>query len=726
MSYKVFFSDPTKYSSYLIIEDNEIDSSQTSLSFVGKNASGYAQAISTNFLRILENHASGEPPNNPIEGQLWFDTSDPTNKKLRINDSTAGGANWKPINGVYQQDDAPAGASTGAIWVDTARAQMFLTLDGANWTLVGPNYSSTLKTGSYPEQIKDIFGNAHNVIKNYIDDEVIEIISSESFTPQQKINGFDNIGAGLNLNNENNARLNSTAYAAQNIQVTSPVRAIVSANSLVRSDIDNSITGVVNFKNGLTLGIDPTFRLIKDGIRDNMLVNSVEGGRFRFRTLNNSGLFDDVLIVSGDGRRVGVNILNPTTEFDVNGSGRYSGSLAITSTATNAFTVDGAAWIKRSLTVSTTSTFGSTSTFESLIQIGTSTDINLLNPKAVIRPLAHRKYTIGTTSSAFAEVHSAKFIGNLEGTSTYASRLVSSPLITIAGDVTSPGINFNGDGSTSTFATVLNAGSVNNKPSMSSVAFDDKILVAVGTQNYEKVPAIGGSGNNADFNVYRGDGFYQVQTVPGVNNTGTGYIVNDNIILPGNLLGGQTPANDVNIVVTGVNSLGNIVNWTTSSGTAISGLNRATKENFLSGVLENLVPAGAMLPYAGLTAPSGWLFCDGSVVSNSDYPKLFSAIGYTYGKSLVAGQFKLPDLRGRAPIGFDDMSNGLFSSPGVANRVPGANKPTTAQANTGSGSVSGGNYLGQPTSTSGMGSTSTGVVTNFMNPYLAINYIIKA
>jgi len=331
MSYKVFFSDPTKFSSYLIIEDNEIDSNQTSLSFVGKNASGYAQAISTNFLHLLENHASGDPPNNPIEGQLWFDTSDATNKKLRINDSTAGGANWKPINGVYQQDDAPAGASVGDIWVDTARAQVFITLDGANWSLVGPNYSSTLKSGSYPEQVKDIFGTSHNVIKNYIDGEVVEIISAESFTPQQKINGFDNIGAGLNLNNENGARLNATAYAASNVQVTSPVRAIVGANSLVRSDIDNSITGVINFKNGLTLGIDPTFRLIKDGIRDNMLVNSVEGGRFRFRTLNNSGLFDDVLVISGDGKRVGVNILNPTTEFDVNGSGRYTGSLTVAS-----------------------------------------------------------------------------------------------------------------------------------------------------------------------------------------------------------------------------------------------------------------------------------------------------------------------------------------------------------------------------------------------------------
>ena len=725
MSYKVYFSDPTKFSSYLIIEDNEIDSRQTSLSFVGKSASGYSQAITTNFLHLLENHASGEPPRNPIEGQLWFDTSEATNKKLKINDSTAGGANWKPINGLYQQDESPNGASAGDVWVDTARAQLFLTLDGANWTLVGPNYSSTLRTGSYPEQIKDIFGNTHNVIKNYIDDEVVEIISSESFTPQQKIIGFDNIGAGLNLTNENSARLNATAYAAQNIQVTSPVRAIVGANSLVRSDIDSSITGVVNFKNGLTVGIDPTFRLIKDGIYDNMFVNSVVGGRFRFRTLNNSGLFDDVVVINGDNRRVGINTLNPTTDIDVNGSGRIRGSLTVESTATTSFIVDGSATIKRSLTVSGTALFTATTTITQPLRVGQSTDEGLSNPKEIIKPLAHRKYNIGSTSSAFFEVHSTRFVGNLDGTSTFASRLVSSPLITIAGDITSPGINFNGDGSSSTFATVLNAGSINSKPAMSSVSLSDKVLVAIGAQNYERVPATGGSGNNANFNVYRGDGFYQVDLIPGVNNTGTGYIVNDNLILSGTLLGGQSPTNDITILITGVNSLGNIVAWATSSGTAVSGLNHATKANLLSGVLENLVPAGAMLPYAGLTPPPGWLVCDGAVVSNSEYPRLFAAIGYTYGSTLVLGQFKLPDMRGRMSIGFDDMSNGFFSSPGTANRVPGANKPTVAQANTGSGTVAGGSYIGAPTTVAGSGSTSTGVVTNIMNPYLASNYIIK-
>ncbi|MBC9881326.1 phage tail protein [Bradyrhizobium sp. INPA01-394B] len=48
--------------------------------------------------------------------------------------------------------------------------------------------------------------------------------------------------------------------------------------------------------------------------------------------------------------------------------------------------------------------------------------------------------------------------------------------------------------------------------------------------------------------------------------------------------------------------------------------------------------------------PTGWLACDGSSVSIAQYQVLFAVIGTTYGGD---GQqtFKLPDLRGRVPIG---------------------------------------------------------------------------
>ena len=63
-----------------------------------------------------------------------------------------------------------------------------------------------------------------------------------------------------------------------------------------------------------------------------------------------------------------------------------------------------------------------------------------------------------------------------------------------------------------------------------------------------------------------------------------------------------------------------------------------------------LVPTGAVISYAGATAPGGWLFCDGASVSRSDYPALFDAIGTTFG-AVDGNSFNLPDLQSRLPMG---------------------------------------------------------------------------
>lgn len=67
------------------------------------------------------------------------------------------------------------------------------------------------------------------------------------------------------------------------------------------------------------------------------------------------------------------------------------------------------------------------------------------------------------------------------------------------------------------------------------------------------------------------------------------------------------------------------------------------------------VPVGSIMAYAGPTAPSGWLFCDGSLVSRTTYSILFGVISTAYGIGDGATTFGLPDLRGRAIFGKDDM-----------------------------------------------------------------------
>lgn len=66
------------------------------------------------------------------------------------------------------------------------------------------------------------------------------------------------------------------------------------------------------------------------------------------------------------------------------------------------------------------------------------------------------------------------------------------------------------------------------------------------------------------------------------------------------------------------------------------------------------------------TAPSGWLFCAGQAVSRATYSALFALIGTTYGSGNGSTTFNLPDLRGRVPLGQDDMGGSS------ANRVTAA------------------------------------------------------
>jgi microcystin-dependent protein len=68
-----------------------------------------------------------------------------------------------------------------------------------------------------------------------------------------------------------------------------------------------------------------------------------------------------------------------------------------------------------------------------------------------------------------------------------------------------------------------------------------------------------------------------------------------------------------------------------------------------------LLPLGMVLPYAGLTAPSGYIFCYGQAVSRTTYAALYAIVADTYGAGDGSTTFNLPDLRGRVVAGQDDM-----------------------------------------------------------------------
>ena len=85
-------------------------------------------------------------------------------------------------------------------------------------------------------------------------------------------------------------------------------------------------------------------------------------------------------------------------------------------------------------------------------------------------------------------------------------------------------------------------------------------------------------------------------------------------------------------------------------------------------------PPGAVIPYAGSSAPDGWLLCDGRTLQSDRYPELYAAIGTTYGQD-KPGSFKLPDMRGRVAAGAN-ASNALASRAGAdSKQIARANLP---------------------------------------------------
>lgn len=72
-----------------------------------------------------------------------------------------------------------------------------------------------------------------------------------------------------------------------------------------------------------------------------------------------------------------------------------------------------------------------------------------------------------------------------------------------------------------------------------------------------------------------------------------------------------------------------------------------------SAAAEKELPSGAIMYFAGQTAPAGWLKANGAAVSRTTYAALFAAIGITYGAGDGRTTFNLPDLRGEFVRGWD-------------------------------------------------------------------------
>jgi microcystin-dependent protein len=698
MPYTVNFTDSENKTPITVFDNTS--STDTSLTFPGRNVTGYGQIIAENFLALLENFASANEPVNPIEGQLWYDS---TNGVLMIWDNT----NWKAASGIQKGPTEPAipESKVGELWVDTTNQQLRI-FTGTRWILVGPSESSVdgLRYGPVVEKIGDSDNLDRFILTFYIADIPVIIFSKDSFTPKILITGFDIIRAGVNISAPTTSAdienfvggfLPTLYGTAANANALNVAGNEVAAGKFLRSDVINTTEFGINVRNnnGITIGVDGTFNIATTSTAAK-IYNSATGSSLDLQT-NRNGI--PATIVRVIDNKVGINQSTPNEALDIDGNLILTGSINVANSTAST-----------NLSNGSIRTIGGVAIAKNLI-VGDGIDITGTLQTNVIQPKTTDIYELGTSLKRWNTVRAKTVIadtiqgvldGNINGNSNTATSLKNVTSFQLTGDVVSPAIQFDGQvGSyTKVFSTTLTANII--------------------------------SGKDTPF--------------PNVSKK-------------------------TDFVLT--------YRASESSG-ASSGLLKQTRDTFVGDLG---IPIGAILPYAGLTAPYGFLFCDGSEVEKTKYSELFDIIGTTYNgiaSLLGVGTFKLPDLRGRFALGKDNMDNAgtvpvatggyVDAGGGTAGRVPDT-KAQTLGGDAGQSSVTLSlanlpehshslssarqDYSAiavtttiDPDATSGLGptapgqaqylkdsggvkkptGTTLGTAVGTMNPYLTINYIIRS
>jgi hypothetical protein len=415
MTYTVNFSNILKSS--ITVSDGTTNK-DTSLNLIGRNSSNFGVKMAENFLHLLENFANSTAPSPPIEGQLWFDTSQPTSKQLRVYD----GANWVPSGGLHQASTAPTNIKLGDIWVDTSSGQLNI-WSGSQWLLVGPSNAGNRKTGTYATTLFDSLGDnsiTHDVVITYINDAVVTILTTEEFIPNPLIPGFSKLVPGINLStyifSGTTAKLTGYADVALSLKTSSSTDPVI-ADNFLRSDTAGTINGFLNINSnsGIKIGaVTQTVRIEKAG--NNMLLsNRYSGGSIVLSVIKNNTL-NEIVTVNGNTLKVGINNISPTVELDVIGSGKYSGNLSIAG----------------NVNISNTSTVAkSVSVGENLKVTGVTTLTGMVTVGAGIQPTTANSWDLGNVTTPFKRVFANEFVT----TSTAFSMVPTGTIMIYAGGV---------------------------------------------------------------------------------------------------------------------------------------------------------------------------------------------------------------------------------------------------------------------------------------------------
>jgi len=286
MAYTINLTDGTIFAT---IPDGTINTS-SSMTLIGKNYAGYGQFLDDNFIHLLENSSNTTAPSAPLTGQLWWDSG---NNLLKVYNGTL----FKTISAATASTSAPSSNSTGDLWFDTTNQQLKV-WTGSAWLLVGPAFTAgTGTTGAIPDTIVDNTNVSHVVIKMYVNNNIVAIVSKDSaFTPQTPISGF---GSGVLPGITLASTVSAVPQLFQGTATNSQTVGGYSASSFLLKNTNETTNGTFAILNngGLTVGANQDFKASVTGANVT-LANQTSGGNINF-SANISGTPTTVMTING-------------------------------------------------------------------------------------------------------------------------------------------------------------------------------------------------------------------------------------------------------------------------------------------------------------------------------------------------------------------------------------------------------------------------------------------
>ena len=318
MAYQINKTDGTVVAT---VADGQIDTLSTDLTLIGKNYSGFGEALNENFIKLLENFASTTRPTHPIRGQIWFDASE---LKLKV----YSGTQFLPVSSATISNSQPASLGVGDLWFNDVDRQLYF-FDGNTAILLGPAYSASQGiSGLKVDSILDTLNQTRVVTYLYNNGILLGIFAKDSFTPKVAISGFTgNIIPGFNAGNLAGLKFAVTCTNSESLGG-------VTAATYVRKDTSNSINGQLQLTADLGLVIGSAGQGAFNVNTGNVFLQNTAADKNLIFNVRKGINQEDAISIQSGSRTIDLYAGQSTSQVNIGGSLTISGDLTVQGTTT--------------------------------------------------------------------------------------------------------------------------------------------------------------------------------------------------------------------------------------------------------------------------------------------------------------------------------------------------------------------------------------------------------